>query len=62
MYGENYLLDSLAVRLGGRAAELVVLGEGSRVSAASRCVDLRWGQAAANPEGAQATPDPTGVP
>ena len=28
MYGENYLLDSLAVRLGGRAAELVVLGEG----------------------------------
>jgi cell division protease FtsH len=29
MYGENYLLDSLAVRLGGRAAELVVLGEGS---------------------------------
>jgi cell division protease FtsH len=29
MYGENYLLDSLAVRLGGRAAELVVLGQGS---------------------------------
>jgi cell division protease FtsH len=29
MYGESYLLDSLAVRLGGRAAELVVLGEGS---------------------------------
>ena len=29
MYGESYLLDSLAVRLGGRAAELVVIGEGS---------------------------------
>jgi cell division protease FtsH len=29
MYSEDYLLDSLAVRLGGRAAELVVLGQGS---------------------------------
>jgi cell division protease FtsH len=29
MYGEDYLLDSLAVRLGGRAAELVALGQGS---------------------------------
>ena len=29
MYGEDYLQDSLAVRLGGRAAELVVLGQGS---------------------------------
>jgi cell division protease FtsH len=29
MYGEDFLLDSLAVRLGGRAAELVVLGQGS---------------------------------
>jgi len=29
MYSESYLLDSLAVRLGGRAAELVALGEGS---------------------------------
>jgi cell division protease FtsH len=29
MYGEDYLLDSLAVRLGGRAAELVVLEQGS---------------------------------
>jgi cell division protease FtsH len=29
MYTEDYLLDSLAVRLGGRAAELVVLGQGS---------------------------------
>jgi cell division protease FtsH len=29
LYGEDYLLDSLAVRLGGRAAELVVLGQGS---------------------------------
>ena len=29
MYTEAYLQDSLAVRLGGRAAELVVLGEGS---------------------------------
>jgi cell division protease FtsH len=29
MYGEDYLRDSLAVRLGGRAAELVVLGQGS---------------------------------
>ena len=29
MYTEAYLLDSLAVRLGGRAAELVVLGQGS---------------------------------
>ena len=29
MYGEDYLLDSLAVRLGGRASELVVLGQGS---------------------------------
>jgi cell division protease FtsH len=29
MYGEDYLLDSLAVRLGGRAAEIVVLGQGS---------------------------------
>ena len=29
MYGEDYLYDSLAVRLGGRAAELVVLGQGS---------------------------------
>ena len=29
MYGEDYLHDSLAVRLGGRAAELVVLGQGS---------------------------------
>jgi cell division protease FtsH len=29
MYGEDYLLESLAVRLGGRAAELVVIGQGS---------------------------------
>jgi cell division protease FtsH len=29
MYGEDYLHDSLTVRLGGRAAELVVLGQGS---------------------------------
>src|SRR5579864_8489798 len=29
MYNESYLLDSLAVRLGGRAAELVAIGEGS---------------------------------
>ena len=29
MYGEDYLHDSLAVRLGGRASELVVLGQGS---------------------------------
>src|SRR6266567_7139838 len=29
MYGEDYLRDSLAVRLGGRAAELVELGQGS---------------------------------
>jgi cell division protease FtsH len=29
LYPENYLYDSLAVRLGGRAAELLVLGEGS---------------------------------
>jgi len=29
MYGEDYLNDSLDVRLGGRAAELVVLGQGS---------------------------------
>jgi len=29
MYNEDYLLTSLAVRLGGRAAELVVFGQGS---------------------------------
>ncbi|PWI14961.1 cell division protein FtsH [Streptomyces sp. Act143] len=29
LYGEDYLTQSLAVRLGGRAAELVVLGQGS---------------------------------
>ena len=29
MYTEDYLHDSLAVRLGGRASELVVLGQGS---------------------------------
>jgi cell division protease FtsH len=29
MYSEDYLTDSLAVRLGGRAAELVVIGQGS---------------------------------
>jgi cell division protease FtsH len=29
LYGEDYLKDSLAVRLGGRASELVVLGQGS---------------------------------
>jgi cell division protease FtsH len=29
LYSEGYLTDLLAVRLGGRAAELVVLGEGS---------------------------------
>ncbi|WP_242418581.1 ATP-dependent zinc metalloprotease FtsH, partial [Frankia sp. CpI1-P] len=29
LYSEGYLLDSLAVRLGGRAAELVVFGHGS---------------------------------
>jgi cell division protease FtsH len=29
MYTQDYLTDSLAVRLGGRAAELVVLGQGS---------------------------------
>jgi cell division protease FtsH len=29
LYGENYLHESLAVRLGGRAAELVMLGQGS---------------------------------
>ncbi|HEY1625778.1 MAG TPA: ATP-dependent zinc metalloprotease FtsH [Streptosporangiaceae bacterium] len=29
MYTEDYLLDSLAVKMGGRAAELVVLGQGS---------------------------------
>jgi cell division protease FtsH len=29
LYGEDYLTDSLAVRLGGRSAEVVVLGQGS---------------------------------
>jgi len=29
LYSESFLHDSLAVRLGGRAAELVVFGEGS---------------------------------
>ncbi|MFJ9370044.1 ATP-dependent zinc metalloprotease FtsH [Nocardia sp. NPDC101769] len=29
LYAENYLTDTLAVRLGGRAAELVVFGQGS---------------------------------
>ncbi len=29
LYTESYLKDSLAIRLGGRAAELLVLGEGS---------------------------------
>src|SRR5882724_5352710 len=29
LYGERYLKDSLAIRLGGRAAELIVLGEAS---------------------------------
>ncbi len=29
LYGEDYLLDSLAVRLGGRAAELIVFAQGS---------------------------------
>jgi cell division protease FtsH len=29
LYSEGYLRDSLAIRLGGRAAELLVLGEGS---------------------------------
>jgi cell division protease FtsH len=29
LYSESYLRDSLAVRLGGRAAELIVLGEAS---------------------------------
>jgi cell division protease FtsH len=29
MYSEDYLYDSLAVRLGGRASELVVFGQGS---------------------------------
>jgi cell division protease FtsH len=29
LYSEGYLLDSLAIRLGGRAAELLVFGEGS---------------------------------
>jgi cell division protease FtsH len=29
MYGEDYLTDSLRVRLGGRAAEIVELGQGS---------------------------------
>lgn len=29
LYGEDYLADTLAVRLGGRAAELTVLGQGS---------------------------------
>jgi cell division protease FtsH len=29
LYGEDYLTDSLAVRLGGRAAELVEIGQGS---------------------------------
>src|SRR5581483_7977394 len=29
LYGEDYLLDALTVRLGGRAAELEILGQGS---------------------------------
>src|ERR1019366_6872071 len=29
LYGEDYLSESLAIRLGGRAAELVELGHGS---------------------------------
>src|SRR5213076_2221560 len=29
LFGESYLKDSLAVRLGGRAAELLILGEAS---------------------------------
>jgi cell division protease FtsH len=29
LFGQDYLLDSLTVRLGGRAAEMVVLGQGS---------------------------------
>jgi cell division protease FtsH len=42
MYGEDYLLDSLAVRLGGRAAELAVIGQGSTGAAndVARATDL----------------------
>ena len=29
LYPESYLLDSLAVRMGGRMAELIVIGEAS---------------------------------
>ena len=42
LYGEDYLHDSLAVRLGGRAAELVELGQGSTGAAndLARATDL----------------------
>jgi cell division protease FtsH len=29
LYAESYLLDSLAIRLGGRASEILVIGEAS---------------------------------
>ena len=54
LYRESYLLDSLAVRLGGRAAEQLVLGEGSTGAAN----DLAGATATRHPDGPRVRHEP----
>src|ERR1039458_8685317 len=42
LYAESYLHDSLAIRLGGRAAEVIVLGEASTGAANDLAVPRQW--------------------
>jgi cell division protease FtsH len=58
LYSESYLRDSLAIRLGGRAAELLVLGEGS--TGASN--DLAGAHTACHPHGPRVRPVRSGRP
>ena len=62
LYGEDYLRESLAVRLGGRAAELVELGQGSTGAANDLASATELATKMVREFGLSATLGPVGYP
>jgi len=62
LYGEDYLRDTLAVRLGGRAAELVELGQGSTGAANDLSTATEIATKMVREYGLSATLGPVGYP
>ena len=62
MYGEDYLHDTFGVQLGGRGAELVVLGQGSTGAANDLAGATTWPSRWSVSSACPSTPGPFGYP